>query len=245
MPEIKRLGITCIDALEYHQTAKAFKKTSDILYSIASNMKNKPLCGFIPWHNYIFSDIDVREEHNFHGSVWTKINRFKKYTEDYNYITLHLIPHVVTTDFNLIIHGDGFAVNPEAWTSEFLEYDYIGATWSSGIVGNGGFSLRSRKLYDALLDIKPPVKAKDYPKEILNDVRYFVIDNTGEYVIPEDNIICKIYRDLLETKYGIKFAPPELADRFSIEHNMDSPWLGKSFGFHGKHGIAEHYGVTV
>jgi hypothetical protein len=26
---------------------------------------------------------------------------------------------------------------------------------------------------------------------------------------------------------------------------MSSPWLGKSLGFHGKHGIAKHYGVEL
>jgi hypothetical protein len=36
-----------------------------------------------------------------------------------------------------------------------------------------------------------------------------------------------------------------LGDRFSIEYDYGSGWLGKSLGFHGKHGIAEHYGVKL
>jgi len=236
---MKTLSLIGIDALDYKPTVNALNNTMvTLLKSYITD------CGFEPEFVHWFSDIPFPDKHQ-DGIIWTKINRFKKYTEDYNYITLHLIPHVVTADYSLIVHGDGFAVNSDAWTNEFFEYDYIGARWKDGYIGNGGFSLRSRKLYDALLDIKPPVKAKDYPKPILQDSRNFVIDNTGEYVIPEDNIICKIYKDLLETKYGIKFAPPEIADRFSIEHCMDSPWLGKSFGFHGKHGIAQHYGVTL
>jgi hypothetical protein len=71
------------------------------------------------------------------------------YNNDYSRITLKLCPEICIEDFNLIIHADGFAVNSEAWTSEFLNYDYIGARWGDGIVGNGGFCLRSRKLYDA------------------------------------------------------------------------------------------------
>ena len=238
---MKTLSITAIDALNYNPTINALYRTIDVI----TNLKygHDFVLESIKW----FSDIDFPDDGTYGEGLcdWTKINRFKKYTEDYNYVCLHLMPHVVTADFNLIIHPDGFAVNSEAWTNEFFDYDYIGAQWKDGYVGNGGFSLRSRKLYDALLDIKPPVRAKDYPKPILQDSHNFVIDNTGEYVIPEDNIICKIYKDLLETKYGIKFAPAALADRFSIEHNMGSSWVGKSFGFHGKHGIAEKYGVIL
>lgn len=117
----------------------------------------------------------------------------------------------IETDFVLIAQMDGFIINPSAWSDDFLKYDYIGAPWPDGIVGNGGFCLRSKKLLDALKDIS----------KIFSDERYH----------PEDLYICKTKRNLLETEYGIKFAPFEVANRFSVENR---PYMGQ-FGFHGKY----------
>jgi hypothetical protein len=61
----------------------------------------------------------------------------------------------------------------------------------------------------------------------------------------EDDMICRVYRKELEAKYGIRYSPNHLADRFSIEHNLSSPWCGKSLGFHGNHGVASNYGVSL
>jgi hypothetical protein len=33
------------------------------------------------------------------------------------------------TEFAILVHEDGFIVNPECWSDEFLKYDYIGAPW--------------------------------------------------------------------------------------------------------------------
>ena len=192
---------------------------------------------------YWFSDMELHTD-DF-PVTWIKINRFKRYTDEYNFITLKLVPHIVTEPYNIIIHSDGFAVNANAWDDKFLDYDYIGARWNNGAVGNGGFCLRSRKLYDALLDMDVKSKTSDYPQEVINNSENYVFDGYGDKVIPEDNIICKIHRKELEEKYEIKFADGDIADKFSIEHNMSSSWLGKSLGFHGKHGIANHYGVEL
>ena len=56
-------------------------------------------------------------------------------------------PHIL-----LLGHTDVVPIGvPEAWTDDFFNYDYIGATWDDGVVGNGGFSWRSRKLYGACI----------------------------------------------------------------------------------------------
>jgi hypothetical protein len=155
-----------------------------------------------------------------------------------------MCPEICVEEHNLIIHPDGFAVNREAWTDEFLEYDYIGACWGDGTVGNGGFCLRSRKLYDAFISIGVKNSTNDY-QDYMNDSFYYVITETGEKFIPEDNIICKVHREKLEKEYDIKFAPLHIANQFSIERNYSSVWLGKSLGFHGKHGVADYYGVKL
>jgi hypothetical protein len=172
---------------------------------------------------YWFSDIAFPEENFSVPVVWTPIEKITNYFRDYSNVALRLCPKICVEKYNLTIHKDGFAVNSDAWTDEFYEYDYIGASWSEGVVGNGGFTLRSKKLYDALADMN----------------MYY--DPTAN----EDDNICRVFRGRLESDYGIKFAPKELADRFSIEYAMNSPWLGKSLGFHGKHGVHKHYGVEI
>ncbi len=119
-----------------------------------------------------------------------------------------LLPHVAT-DFVQVVQWDGYVINGGAWSGEFQEYDYIGARWwfrEEGLdVGNGGFSLRSRRLLEALQD--PGI----------------VVDRA------EDLLICDAYRDLLAARYGIRIAPASLARRYAFEG--DHPNL-QAFGFH-------------
>ena len=97
-----------------------------------------------------------------------------------------------------------------AWEDRFLTADYIGARWfwfDDGMqVGNGGFSLRSRRLLNALSD--PRI----------------------QLVEAEDLTIGRTYRPLLESEYGIVFADNAMADRFAFEAAYP---IGKPFGFHG------------
>src|SRR5437016_3148166 len=66
-----------------------------------------------------------------------------------------MLPYVATTHA-LLVQWDGYVINPLAWEASFLDCDYIGAKWlwqpEGRRVGNGGFSLRSRRLIEALQD---------------------------------------------------------------------------------------------
>lgn len=114
----------------------------------------------------------------------------------------------IDTSHCLVIQHDGFVTNPGSWSNEYLEYDYIGAvtTFHNGSkeVGNGGFSLRSKKL----LELLPALP----------------IDNLN---LTEDEFICSTHKDTL-IESGIKFAPIGLATSFSIDQGE---WNGQ-FGFH-------------
>ena len=120
-----------------------------------------------------------------------------------------LLPHVQSSHL-LVVQWDGFIVDADAWDPAFLQYDYIGALIRDAApgraVGNGGFSLRSRRLLQALLD--PEITPTH----------------------PEDLCICDQHRSRLEDVHGIRFAPPELAARFAFERIEPS---GPTFGFHG------------
>lgn len=128
----------------------------------------------------------------------------------YSSFVLHDLAQHIHTDFVLLVQWDGHIVNPAAWTDEFLEYDYNGAVWTqlqdAYRVGNGGFSLRSRKLLLATQTI--PLAG-----ETLN----------------EDELICRKHRPRLEAEYGIRFAPEPLANRFSFEISYPA---ALPFGFH-------------
>ncbi len=128
----------------------------------------------------------------------------------YSEFVLKSLAAHIETPHALLVQWDGYAVNPAAWDAAFLECDYIGAKWywyeDDLRVGNGGFSLRSRKLLEALQD----------PRVVLTDV--------------EDVTIGRTFRRLLEREHGIRFASEALADRFSFEAAYP---IGKPFGFHG------------
>ena len=126
-----------------------------------------------------------------------------------------LAQHIRTTHV-LVIQWDGYVLDPAQWDPAFLQFDYIGALLkgetADRMVGNGGFSLRSRRLLDAMQD--PAI----------------VVEN------PEDICICHVNREYLERAHGIRIASPEMAARFSFER-IRSP--GNTFGFHGLYNMPQ------
>jgi hypothetical protein len=149
---------------------------------------------------------------------------------DYNIFIVNDLHRHITTDFCLIVQSDGFVVNPWLWTDFYLHYDYIGAPWNmicslevlmksglSGtsnvgiIVGNGGFSLRSKRFLEASSQL-------DYKTPDLEEDCFLAVKNRAH----------------LEGM-GMRFAPVALARQFSLETCYDGrSTLGNHFGFHGR-----------
>ena len=128
--------------------------------------------------------------------------------EAYSHFMLKKAWEYIRTPYVLVIQADGFILNPFAWSADFLQYDYIGAPWwynDDHNVGNGGFSLRSRRLMEAV--------AHD---PLIRDCH------------PEDEVLCRTFGAHLKEE-GFLFAPDEVARRFSVEQEK---WNGQ-FGFHG------------
>jgi len=136
--------------------------------------------------------------------------------EAYSEFMLHGLADHVRSSHALIVQWDGFVRDASRWDRDFLSYDYIGAPWrdaaSGREVGNGGFSLRSRRLLLALRD--PDVRMTH----------------------PEDEAICLVNRDLLEQRHGIRIAPLEVARRFAYERVAPAQ---PTFGFHGLFNFAD------
>jgi hypothetical protein len=242
---VPSLGITCVDTKFYPKTQHALEQTLQTLDHLDIKKvywfsdQEPAFCCTVPLQHIFIPRIDEADE----ARCFQKI---------YSTVMLYQCPNLVLEDFNLIIHADGYAVNQAAWTDEFWNYDYIGAVWKKwtwwceNLVGNGGFCLRSQKLLGALRTLQLPCDVDEYPGSLLEpDWRASQGYPKALRYVPEDNIICRWYRLRLENEFGIKFAPNALADQFSIERNMESPWLGKSLGFHGKHGVHKFYGAEI
>jgi len=129
-----------------------------------------------------------------------------------------LLDHVATTHC-LVAQWDGHVLDARRWRDAFLDYDYIGASWpqfDDGFdVGNGGFSLRSRRLMGLCRD---PA---------------FVS------VHPEDVAIGRTNRAWLEEQ-GMRFAPRDLAEIFAAERRGDPR---QTFGYHGVWNMPRAIGV--
>lgn len=120
------------------------------------------------------------------------------------------------TDYMINFHHDGFIQNPYAWKDSFFKYDYIGAPnyYSNCLMnGNGGFSLRSKKI---ALEVYNLYKDRPFFKKM-----------------PEDVVVSFFLRNELESK-NIKFAPLDECVKFSLEHYLifDDTKFEESFGFH-------------
>ena len=153
-----------------------------------------------------------------------------KNVDDYNEIIFQDLHKYFETSHCLIVQADSFVVNSKFWSNDFLKYDYIGGPWPDKIqvnpnlildlkknpVGNGGFSMRSRKLVETTAKIN--FKSLNFPMKA------------------EDVVICHyLYQKMIDS--GIRFAPAKLAAQFSLE-NIDNPYnqnANSVFGFHGKH----------
>jgi len=146
--------------------------------------------------------------------------------EAVNRVWWHEVPERVTTSHFLTVQWDSWVLNPAAWDPDWLQYDYIGAPWpwhQIYRVGNGGFSLRSRRLAEHVAACSECC----YP-----------------LAHPEDDALCRRYRPMLEAE-GFRWAPESVAWRFSFERGKGSQYLPDGaigrmpFGFHGAFNFCE------
>jgi hypothetical protein len=152
---------------------------------------------------------------------------------EYNKYVLYKLHHHVKTEHCLLIQADGYVINGSLWSDEFCEYDYIGAPWpiekeryvdpfgKHQRVGNGGFSLRSRKLLEVPLTVEVPWN--------VNEGSFYKHFNQNSY--SEDGNICVHNRHIFQEK-GCRFAPLEIAIKFSRELNLPDAQFGQTLGFH-------------
>jgi hypothetical protein len=143
--------------------------------------------------------------------------------DEWNRRIIFDLPRFIETSHALLIHQDGYVINPTLWNPEWLELDYIGAPWplpqddysyrsESGKIQRVGnsVSLRSKKLMD-LVATRP--------------MEYHFGNNN------EDGQICCWNREWLESQ-GCKFATFEQALHFGKEHTLPENENLETFLFH-------------
>ena len=180
------------------------------------NLDRLVLAADICRQNFDFAEVKLLTSLPPHGCEHTiKIEPILS-IERYSNFLISQIHRYIETSHVLVIQYDGFILNPSAWRDTFLEYDYIGAPWyhlgPNLRVGNGGFSLRSKKLMEL--------------------AAHRFSEQKTDYCHPEDVWICHDTRPFLESN-GIHFAPETIAKHFSFEADLrHRKWNGQ-FGFHG------------
>jgi hypothetical protein len=45
--------------------------------------------------------------------------------DEWNYSVIYELGKYINTDFAMLIHDDGFIINPESWRHDFLDYDIL------------------------------------------------------------------------------------------------------------------------
>ena len=140
--------------------AASDNKVEETLYAV------KRSCEKITFGEVIFFG-EPKQVSKVAGKLGIKNISYKEYifgsSKRYNKFCIKELSKYINTSHYLIIQHDGFVINPQAWDDEFLEYDYIGSPWNDGNakladidekykVGNGGFSLRSKRLGDVCLN---------------------------------------------------------------------------------------------
>ena len=173
--------------------------------------------------------------HKFYPNINVQTIDKKIDLKEYNRMCIEDLNSFIDTDYCLLMQWDGFVLDANRWRDQFLEYDYIGAPWnvpknSRNNIGNGGFSLRSKKF----LEISSKLKYNPDQCEWLHPNQKLAFP-----VPPEDWYMCYSNHSYFHSN-DIKFPDTKTAYSFSVEHSSSikpyNPFdikTYKSFGFHG------------
>ena len=154
-----------------------------------------------------------------------KIDKITNIDEYSKFVFLDLGKHIETSHC-LMVQDHGYVISPEMWVNEWLDLDYLGCAWA--VVpntymanngervrnGNGGFSLRSKKLLDL-------------PKKM----GWYLREEQG-WKNEDGNVTCYWRKEMLEQ--GINYGSLADAVDFGYEKPMMENNYGrkKFFGFH-------------
>lgn len=228
--KLSEITLICVTGINYEKSIYALMQSSNKIDFAEIKIISPTVPEYLP----------RKIKHEFSYATDLKdINEYNKY------IIYELWRHVETR-YCLVVQADGYVIRPKNWKNEFLLYDYIGAPWpieknayvdpfgKHQRVGNGGFSLRSKKLL-----LVP--KYDTIPWEVNKSSFY---KHMEAELYSEDGNICVHNRHIFE-KNNCLFAPIEIAAKFSIESKVEDLFQKNTFGFHksfpNKYFIIKHF----
>jgi hypothetical protein len=202
MLSLKNVTLVAVTSIKIDETIKALEKS----------------CQFID-----FYDVKLITDKNIaHEKIKIKKCNPINSIDEYSRFMIYELKNHIETDFVLVVQYDGFVINPNYWDDIFFEYDYIGAPWPKNKffndenvnirVGNGGFSFRSKKILELPSKLEIPF-------------------NSYKGYYNEDGFLTAAHRKTL-IENGVKYAPVEIAGKFSKELECDDVPNQKTFGFH-------------
>lgn len=157
-----------------------------------------------------------------YSDVW-RISKFGRFPEDnnwysFNYLVLKDLPSLLK-DYEYthicIFYNDGYVINIDKWSDEFLEYDYIGKHSGQENYMNGGFALKSKNFLEKISDWITPE----------------IFDEWGiKLRTPNEDVISQ------SSGINFKYASQEVANRFALGDETK-----ESFGMHKDGFDFNHY----
>ena len=122
--------------------------------------------------------------------------------------------HYLQTSHVLIVQWNGFVLDAKQWDPAFQLYDHVCASVEPGTSTQAArqisFSLQSRRLLQAMQDPAMVIRA------------------------PENHCLLHLNRQRLEQVHDVRFAPVDLARRFSFDQMRPD---GATLGFEGLHNL--------
>ena len=222
---LPKITLLAVDTVSPHRTLESMRRTLSLIRPGAAVLATDPTR-----FGRLRDEAAINGIELFNHKQSDKIVRFngipRNFYPDYELavMTIPLKCLLNGCTHVLFMEHDSGVLNPLAWDEKWMEFDYIGAPWPphtdpgwpscdgiTNAVGNGGFSLRSKRLQIAIA-------------ELLNENR----EDPHRFI--HDSWLCRTMRPELEQKYGIRFSDPESAAKFSCENRV----YAGSFGFHGR-----------
>lgn len=154
-----------------------------------------------------------------------------KNIDEWNHAIVFDLRKFIDTEFCMLIHADGFVVNPDSWRPEFLNYDFIGAPWPLPV---DPFSYRTPDGEIVRVGNSVSIRSKNmlelpYQLEVVWRPYY---GNTNE-----DGFLTCHNRRLFQ-HWGARYAPIEVAKHFSRELDIpENADVDRPFAFH----MADNY----
>ncbi|MBN1469626.1 MAG: hypothetical protein JW924_12945 [Fusobacteriaceae bacterium] len=144
------------------------------------------------------------------GIKYKQIDKIKS-IDDFNYKMIYELHKYIDTEFALLVHYDGFVVNPDKWRDDFLDYDYIGSPFP---LPTDDFSYRD--YYGNICRVGNSVSIRS--KRLLEFPEKVNLPWESDHgFFNEDGWICCKNKHIIEEN-GMKIAPLDIAKYFGHEN---------------------------